>query len=163
MLSKNALVTEVKKKLIAKKSRTGTFYIINDKFIYSVLDGGIPFKTLWKKAVSLIFKDFDKSIKKKMMGHPFGIERGQVFWSGDMEKGFPVGRGDFSIEGTPGVAQYSKKIKEMFGLDEIYFPIDENYRSPAFKIEREDEEYFKEVTEEKKPDMKTNIFIAKTL
>jgi len=151
------IVAKVKKKLEARDyPTTGTFYVIDDKILYSVEDvTGMPHKKMWSEIVKILFKDAGFLDKRKLNSHPWGAERGQVIWTGEMRKNVPVGNGEFIIKGTPGLNKYLDKIKKIFQLEDAKTDL-----GGAFKIVKEDEEIFGQMRE-KYPHKKlqTNLII----
>lgn len=110
----------MKKKIIKKLSgrpMLGSFYILGDAIYYSTIKHGIDHSKLWQIIVPKIFSNLVYENKKELMNAPYGVDRGRVTWTGDMDvNDNPSGKGQYVIYGTPGCEPFVDKIKSLLSL-----------------------------------------------
>jgi hypothetical protein len=113
------LKRKVVKKLAARPT-LGTFYIINDAIYYSTINHGIDHSKFWQMLVPKLFPTLVYENKRELMNAPYGVERGRVTWTGELDvNDNPKGKGQYVIYGTPGSKPFEKKLMSLFNLSAL--------------------------------------------
>lgn len=125
---------------------TGTFYIVNDKIVYTLdtdEEDAIDHYQLWELVVPKLFPYLDYESKQELKEAVYGADRGRVVFKGQKSQTGAFQSGLFSLYGTPGCKQHESKLKEIFGLNKIdklpKFELEVDFHSdPHYKVQPRD-------------------------
>lgn len=125
---------------------TGTFYIVNDKIVYTLdtdEEDAIDHYQLWELVVPKLFPYLDYESKQELKEAVYGADRGRVVFKGQRSPTGAFQSGLFSLYGTAGCKAHESKLKEIFGLNKIdklqHFDLEVDFHTdPHYKIQPRD-------------------------